>query len=94
MELDAAPISNDATTLEDPQAYLRSHLPELNISHQVARNPNYAWPVATGGFADIWKGVFTRKEVAIKVARVYSSHLLLSAQKVNIAVSYIRVRNH
>jgi hypothetical protein len=73
----------ETTIIEDPEGYLASHLPTLNLTNQgVRRNPRHRWAVAGGGFADVWKGTLKRTEVAIKVARVYGSRPLVSAQKV------------
>jgi hypothetical protein len=83
MDVDDASPTESTIAIGDPQGYLRSHLPVLDLTNKgAAPNVRRRWAAASGGFADVWKGTFKRKEIAIKVARVYGSRPLVSAQKV------------
>ena len=40
------------------------------------------YPVAYGGFSDVWEGIYNQKRVAIKALRVYQEHDLRKVKKV------------
>ena len=62
------PSATGSALVEDPVSQILNRLKKFNLTGTRVRRTGDNC-VASGGYADVWKGADGRKEVAIKVAR-------------------------